>query len=159
MMNTTMNNAMNNTWILVADSGRARIFEMKSDTTMTEIEDFANALGRFQNRELKTDNEGRFFGKSAQGNTSEPDVSPEKHEATLFAKAISEFLTDSCSPQRYAKLIVFAEPQFLGLLRDKMDDQVRKLVVADLPKDLSKASVEDIRQQVSTLHSTSIANG
>jgi protein required for attachment to host cells len=159
MMNTPMNNTMNNTWILVADNGRARIFEMQSDTTMNELEDLTHALGRFQNRELKTDSEGRFFGNSAQGNTSEPDVSPEKHEATLFAKAISEFLTDSCSPQRYAKLIVFAEPQFLGLLRDKMDDQVRKLVVAELPKDLSKASVEDIRQHISTMHSTSISNG
>jgi protein required for attachment to host cells len=45
-----------------------------------------------------------------------------------------------------------AESRFLGLLRDKMDDQVRKLVTEELPKDLSKASVEDIRKQVSTMH-------
>lgn len=150
---------MNNTWILVADSGRARIFEMHADTTMIEIQDFTNSRGRFQNRELKTDSEGRFFGKSAQGNTSEPDVSPEKHEATLFAESVNKFLTDNCSPQRYEKLVIFAESQFLGLLRNKMDNQVRKLVVAELPKDLSKASVEDIRQHVSAVHSTSIANG
>jgi protein required for attachment to host cells len=154
-----MNNTINNTWILVADSGRARIFEMHADNAMNELEDFTNALGRFQNRELRTDNEGRFFGQYARGNTSEPDVSPEKHEATLFAKTISEFLTDSCNPPRYAKLVVVAESQFLGLLRNKMHDQVRKLVVAELPKDLSKASVEDIRQQVSKVHLTSVPNG
>jgi protein required for attachment to host cells len=143
---------MNNTWILVADSGRARIFEMHADTTINEIQDFTNSRGRFQNRELNTDSEGRFFGQYAQGNTSEPDVSPEKHEATLFAESVNKFLTDNCSPQRYSKLVVMAEPRFLGLLRDKMDDQVRKLVTEELPKDLSKASAEDIRKHVSTMH-------
>ena len=143
---------MNNTWILVADSSRARIFEMHADTTINEIQDFTNSRGRFQNRELNTDSEGRFFGQYAQGNTSEPDVSPEKHEATLFAESVNKFLTDNCSPQRYSKLVVVAESRFLGLLRDKMDDQVRKLVTEELPKDLSKASVEDIRKHVSTMH-------
>lgn len=154
-----MNNTINNTWVLVADSGRARIFEMHTDNKMIELQGFTNSLGRHQNRELRTDGEGRFFGKGAQGNTSEPNVSPEKHEAIIFANTISKFLTDSYSTQSYAKLIVFAESQFLGLLRDKMDDQVQKLVVAELPKDLSKASIDDIQQQVSTVHSPSIANG
>lgn len=145
---------MNITWILVADSGRARIFEMHPDSKIIEIQDFTNSLGRFQNRELRTDSEGRFFGQSAQGNTSEPDVSPEKHEATLFAETINKFLTDSHNLQRYSKLLIIAQSKFLGLLRDKMDDQVRKLVVDELPKDLSKANVEEIRQHISTMRLT-----
>jgi protein required for attachment to host cells len=139
---------MDTTWILVADSGRARIFEMQYSATLTEIQDFSNSLGRHQDRELKTDKEGRFFERPAQGNTAEPDVSPEKHQALLFAQTISKFLNDSHNHQRFSKLQLIVPPEFLGLLRKKLDDQVRKVVVKELPKDLSKASVKDIQQYV-----------
>lgn len=145
---------MDTTWILVADGGRARIFEMHPDTSMVEIQDLTNSLGRFQNRELKTDSEGRFFGHAAQGNTAEPDVSPKMHEATLFAETVSQFLTDHCNLKRYSKLFIIAESKFLGLLREKVDVQVRKLIVGELPKDLSKASLDDIRQHVNQGHLT-----
>ena len=140
---------MDTTWILVADSGRARIFEMHNHAAITEVQDLTNSLGRMQDRELKTDKEGRFFERPAQGNTAEPDVSPEKHEALLFAGKINKFLSDSHNHKRFSKLQLIAQPEFLGLLRKKLDNQVRKLVVKELPKDLTKASVKDIQQYVS----------
>lgn len=113
------------TWILVADSGHARILEMPDPTNITEIQGMDHALGRYQNRELKTDAEGRFFG-NMQGNTSEPDVTPEKHEAMLFADAISEFLSDSFNRQRFTKLQLIIQPEFLGILRKKLNEQIQK---------------------------------
>ncbi len=52
---------MDTTWILVADSGRARIFEKHNHAAITELQDLTNSLGRLQDRELKTDKKGRFF--------------------------------------------------------------------------------------------------
>ena len=140
---------MDTTWILVADSGRARIFEKHNHAAITELQDLTNSLGRLQDRELKTDKEGRFFGHPAQGNTSEPEVPPEAHQALLFAETIDKFLSDSYHHQRFSKLQLIVPPEFLGLLRKKLDDQVRKVVVKEVPKDLSRASVKDIQHYVS----------
>lgn len=82
---------MDTTWILVADSGRARIFEKHNHAAITELQDLTNSLGRLQDRELKTDKEGRFFGRPAQGNTSEPDVSPEPMKLYSSQKQLTNF--------------------------------------------------------------------
>ncbi|MFL9609833.1 host attachment protein [Methylobacillus sp. Pita2] len=144
---------MDTTWILVADSSRARIFEMQAHHAPTEIMDLRNGAGQLQNRELRTDGKGRFFGSAGtQGNTYEPVVTPKVHEASLFAEEVNQYLTEHYNHHHFSRLQVIAQPKFLGLLRDKLNDQVRKLVVEEVSKDLSKASVEDIQQQVSNLH-------
>lgn len=44
------------TWILIADSSRARIFEKKeSEKHLREVDDFVNAAGRSEDNELQTD--------------------------------------------------------------------------------------------------------
>ena len=51
------------TWIIAADSSRARIFEaIEPEQHLREIEDLANPEGRANNRELKSDAQGRYYG-------------------------------------------------------------------------------------------------
>ena len=55
---------MRTSWILIADSSRARIFEKKEhERHLEEVEDFVDNLGRATNHELRTDGRGRFYGK------------------------------------------------------------------------------------------------
>lgn len=142
---------MANTWILVADSSRARIFEVQGKTALAQIKHFAHDAVQQPNQALKTDGEGRFFGSGANGGTSEPAVTPKMHEATLFAEEVNQYLADGRNQQRFSELHVIAQPRFLGLLREKLDDQVKKLIVEEVPKDLTKASTEEIQRQL-TLH-------
>lgn len=142
---------MQTTWILTADSSRARIFEMHDrQDHLHEIEDFANAAGHANIGDLRTDARGRFYGKGEreQAHTSEPEIDPVMHETELFSKQVSEFLDKACSEHRYDKLYVIAFPKFLGLMRQNMSKQVQRLVEEEVPKDMSKFDIREIEDYV-----------
>lgn len=142
---------MPTTWILAADNSRARIFETQgAQDHLREIEDFANPAGRSSEREMRTDNLGRFAGKGErnQANTGEPDVEPVEHETELFSKSVSDFLDKAREEHRYDKLCVIAFPKFLGMMRQNMSKEVRKLVEDEVPKDISWLDLRDIEDYV-----------
>ena len=141
---------MDSTWILVADSGRGRIFELHQSGHLMEIEDFANPAERERNADLRTDGYGRFYGKGEreQGHTAEPDISPKQHEAERFAAHIADYLVKAKNLHQYERLKLVADPRFLGLLRAKLDEEVLKLVDLELGQDLSKASVRELEQRL-----------
>ena len=140
---------MQPTWIVVADAGRARVLEMHGKD-LAEIDDFVNPAERNDNADLETDSHGRFYGKGEreEGHTAEPSVQPKEHMAELFAVSIAKYLNEARNQNKYAKLQLIAEPGFLGLMRNKLDENVMNLVESELPKDLSKASVPQIEQYV-----------
>lgn len=145
---------MEATWIVVADAARGRIFELQQGH-LAEIEDFANPAEREDNADLRTDSYGRFYGKGEreQGHTAEPPVLPKEHEAARFAKHIAEYLDQARNRHLYDKLRLIAAPSFLGLLRNTLDDEVRKLVDQELDQDLTKVSVRELEQRLEpTLH-------
>lgn len=138
---------MDTAWIVVADSSRARIFEMRSaQGPLQEIEDVANIAGRSDSGDLRTDNMGRFYGKGerVQGNTAEPQVTPEQHEQAKFARMVADRLDRGRNEHRYARLYLVAAPQFLGTLRGCLDGQVEKMVAQSVPTDVAHVPVRDI---------------
>src|SRR5207247_2112659 len=87
--------AMQRTWILAADSSRARIFEaLGSSPNFREIDDLANPPGRANNRELRTDAHGRYSGKGQghHGHVTSPPVDAVEHETELFSKMLGHYL-------------------------------------------------------------------
>lgn len=141
---------MHATWIVVADEARGRIFEIQQQGHLAEIENFVNPSERERNSDLRTDAYGRFYGKGErdQGHSAEPPVHPREHEAELFALRIAEFLDHARNTNRYSKLYIFAAPRFLGLLRDKLPEEVMKLVDLQLDQDLTKASIGELEQRL-----------
>lgn len=142
---------MQTTWILAADNSRARIFEMHgAQDHLREIQDFANPAGRGGPSDIRTDNIGRFYGKGEreQGHTAEPNVDPVDHETQLFSKAISEFLDKARVEHRYDKLCLIAFPKFLGMMRQNLSKEVKKLVEEEVPKDISALETREIEDYV-----------
>jgi protein required for attachment to host cells len=145
---------MERTWILAADSSRARIFEtLESGHTIREIEDFINPEGRASNRELTSDAEGRYYGQGQQyrAHSTSPRVDAVEHEAELFAKTIGEYLDKARTEHRYEKVHIIAPPKFLGLLRKKVGDEVRKLVTDETAKDISSLDSKEIEAHIREL--------
>jgi protein required for attachment to host cells len=144
---------MQTTWIVAADSSRARIFEVDVDKHLREVEDFVNPAGRQQTREIDTDARGRFFGKgSAQGHTTEPDSDAPTHETELFSKQLSEFLDKACSEHRYDKLCLIAYPKLLGMMRDNLSKETKQRVKDEIPKDISWFDTKEIEDYVLHQH-------
>lgn len=142
---------METEWIIVADSSRARIFEKSSKEELpVEIQDFVNPAGRLDEVSINTDSHGRFFsqGEREQGHTAQPNTTPKEHEAEVFAKTVTNFLNEGRNHHRYAQLHIIAQPKFLGLIRNKLNKEVQKLVVGEVAKDLSTANAQTIEQYV-----------
>ncbi|MGV3655182.1 MAG: host attachment protein [Noviherbaspirillum sp.] len=142
---------MQTNWILVADSSRARIFEREGlQQPLREVQDFNNSPGHAAADELRTDNTGRFVGRSdrTQGHTSEPATTPVQHENELFAISLAQFLDKAHEEQRYGGLCLIAPPKFLGLLHKHLKKNVLKTVEDELPKDISKFTPQEIETYI-----------
>lgn len=141
---------MQTTWVIAADSSRARIFEMDtSNEKLREIEDMINPEGRQDGREVQSDAEGQnFSGRGLQRNTSQPQQTPIEHDVELFSKEVSRYIDKACDDKRFDSLCVIAPPKFLGLMRDNLGEQARKAVTEEIPKDIAWFEGRDIEQYV-----------
>ncbi len=140
---------MKTTWILVADSSRARFFSATSaKSTFNEMADLANVEGRLHEREITTDLPGRGAGKDAGKYSYENEVSPKQQEILAFAKEVARYLEDANTANKFDQLILVAAPTFLGLLRKQLSDQVLKKVFFELDKNLVTHGIDAIRKQL-----------
>jgi protein required for attachment to host cells len=137
------------TWIVVADSTRARIFTTDTpSSSLEEIEDFSHSIGRLHDREITSGLPGKIKSSGAGGHTFEQPTDPKKHEADVFAHRIARHLEDAHNENRFEQLLIVAGPAFLGLLRNQLPEQIKKLVRFELDKEITALSAADIRQHL-----------
>lgn len=140
---------MHKTWVLVADAGAARIFAAPTPTgALQEINGFANPEGRLPARELTSDLPGRAYDSAGTGrHAMENQVGPRKQAAIEFARLLAAHLAQARARGELQRLIVCAPPEFLGLLRQALDDGTRRLVADEHALDLVKMTPEEIRSR------------
>ena len=137
------------TWILIADSSRARIFTADTPSSpLQEREDFSHAESRLHDREITADLPGRIKESGMGGHAFEQKTDPKKQEAINFARSLAHRLEAARNANELEQLLIVAEPSFLGLLRDELPEQVKKLVCFELDKDITVHSVADIREHL-----------
>ena len=145
------------TWIVVADSSRARIFEAyDSGPQINEILDLVNPAAQEPGRALQSDAPGRHHsrGQAASpniGHSLERKESPVEHETELFVRRLTAYVDKARSEVRYGKLCLVAPPKFLGLLRGNLGKETHKLLQREIPKDLSKFDPPTILEYVRRL--------
>jgi protein required for attachment to host cells len=137
------------TWILVADSSRARIFTTDTPSApLEEIEDFSHVEGRLHDKEITSDLPGRIKSSAGGGHAFEQPTDPKQHEIDNFAHLIVQFLEDAQNAKRFDHLLIVAAPAFLGLLRNHLSEQIKRLICFELDKDLTVMSASNIRQHL-----------
>ena len=136
-----------NILILVADASRARFFTTAGTSEpLQEAGNEIHALSRVQGSHFEGDAPGRTFDSKGGGrHAMEPGSDFKHHEAQVFAKQVAEDLQQRVQSGDVSKLYLVAAPNFLGLLRDEMRQQVRDKVVLELDKDLTRHEMVDIR--------------
>jgi protein required for attachment to host cells len=136
---------MTTTWIVAADASRARILQVTDRERLVEVDDLTNPEGRLHNREINTDAKGRFAGPDRPGGHSSGDEDHTvDHYNELFAKRVADYLESARNEHRYDQLVIVAAPKVLGMVRKELDKEVEKLVVDELPKDLSWFNAREI---------------
>ena len=142
---------MKSTYILVADNVRARLFTADSPSSpLEEIDALAHAEGRLHDREMTSDLPGKIKGEGKMGHAFEQPTDPKKHEADNFAHRIAHYLEAAHNEKKFEQLLIIAEPSFLGLLRNQLSEQIKKLVCFELDKNITTHSADDIRKHLPT---------
>lgn len=138
---------MHKTWIVVADSARARIF--KRDGRWQELDEFrglAHPESRLHNGDLRTGGRGEQQESTRQSShASDWENTPAETEATRFAREVADALHKGRSGGEFEKLVLVAAPAFLGRLRDKLDPATAHCVVQELDKNWARQPTQKIR--------------
>lgn len=131
---------MHKTWIVVADSARARIFARAGRwQTMNELHGLAHPASRLHHGDLKTGGRGEQQESSGRSShASDYETTPSENEANRFARELADALHRGRSEHAYEKLVLVAAPAFLGRLRDKLDHATARCVVQTLDKNWAR---------------------
>ncbi len=137
---------MANTWIVVAHRGGARLFEHKGPGKgLNLVNEIDHPAGKLKNGEIDSDRQGRAFDSRGAGRHAyEPEQLPTEHVAEQFAKQLSGLLDEARNQKRFQRLVLVAEPRFLGNLRSALNSQTASLVSATVDKDLATTEVREL---------------
>jgi protein required for attachment to host cells len=78
----------------------------------------------------------------------ESHTSPKAVEHESFAHELADALHQGLVEHSYQNLVLVAGPQFLGRLRNVLDDQVQKHVTASLDKDYTQLTAPEIEKHL-----------
>ena len=136
------------TWILSANRSNASLFESDwPGKSMRRLQDISHSKGRLQNKDINTDKPGRSFDSMGQGRHSMgSDQDPIDHVAQQYASELAELLNKGRLSNAYEKLVLIAEPKFLGILRAALDKNTALLVVQSINKELLDVKEEDLEK-------------
>ncbi len=160
---------MPTTWILAANAGRARFFaENGANEPLQELEDMVSPAAQLRTVDTETDtlsptaasgtrhniggNEGAGMAHNAKAGAPnklyQPAQTPDQHAADLFAKDVAEYLLKAQQEGRYQQLVLAASPEFLGVLRTKLNQQVQQAIKTEVNKDYTHSSGQQLREQL-----------
>jgi len=142
---------MSKTWVVVGSRTGARIFEHAGPGRgLALLRSVDHPEGRKLSSEIDTDRSGRTFNKAshgaggAPGHSMDREVAAHDQEAVMFARSLASTLREGRMQNACGRIVLVAEPRFLGMLRDALDAQTSKLVSDSVAKDLANVEQRDL---------------
>ncbi len=137
---------MKKTWVVVAESSRARFFLARTPRyDLEELAALSHAEGRLKDRDVRSDSPGRSFDSGGQGrHAMSEETSIKTQEQMAFAREIADLLDQGRSKGSYERLIICAPPEFLGCLRKTLPQTTKDLVDKAINKNLVRLSAQEI---------------
>jgi protein required for attachment to host cells len=141
---------MPKTWVVVAESSRAKIYELqKRNLPLKELEGFAHTPSRVHEQALTSDLPGRSQDSRGHGSHKMgTQVSAKEHESMEFARTIGQHLDAAHYKGKFDKLIIMSPPGFLGQLRKQLSAETRRSVHSEIDKNLVRHNTADIQQHL-----------
>jgi protein required for attachment to host cells len=154
-----------NYWVVVANSTGARIFtpappaprlkdpealqysmEELPPSRLVELETLEHPEGRLKSQSMDADRPGRSFESAGmKRHAMSREVDPKNQEAIAFARRVTNRLESARRQGEVDRLILVAAPEFLGLLRDNLTSELRRMIEKELSLDLVQMTPREIR--------------
>lgn len=134
--------------VLVSDGRKALFLKNEGDDLYPnlQVERVLEAPENPQTAQQGTDKPGRAYGvgqRSAVDQTDWHEIAEQK-----FAGEVAEALNAVCSDRDVKAIVVAAPPKTLAELRNRFSDAVKKRIMAEVNKDLTKHPVYEIEQHL-----------
>src|SRR5690554_2166869 len=113
---------MEHTWIVVADSSRARILSTRSRVKPPiDVEELSHPEGRMKAQELSTDRPGSTNDSHGDGRHGMEAQNLHLHHQEVFAKEIAENLEKSRNDGKYSQPTMIVTMVYLVVIRQTLD--------------------------------------
>lgn len=135
---------MRKVWVVVANSGLAKIYLVEDTKTLTEKKSLEHFEAHLKGSDLMSDREGSTHDRHGYfPHPHEEKTSIKTKERHVFADQIVEFLEKHS--KEFDRLYLISTPIFLGHLRSAMSSQLIKMIAGEVDKDLTHLSPKEIR--------------
>ena len=137
------------TWIAIADGGKALLLESIGSATAPALAILSKrVLENPRTGEQQADRPGRY-ADTGPGQRSAFEVNDWHQFAKIrFAKELASMLDRACRQGAFDQIIIVAPGRVLGTLREALAPQTRKLIRAEMNKDLTNHPVSEIIAQL-----------
>lgn len=141
------------TWVLIADGSRARLFATEGPGGALRPALGKELIGtNLPSRDLASDRPGRTFDSGGEGrHAMERPTDPKRHAKWSFAHDIADILESERKKNAFEALVVVAAPEVLGDLRSEFGADLRRMVTAEIDKDLTKVPTRDLSDHLEKL--------
>jgi protein required for attachment to host cells len=150
MMERPMATKQPRTWILVADSARARAVAWTGRNAPLEAIEGIDLHYRHQlSRDMMSERPGRVHESSGTTRHAiEPRTDPSRQAERNFALSVAQALEDGFGKSEFDRLVLVAGPTMLGDLRAALSPKVQAAIQGELIKDLTHLTNTELKQHL-----------
>ena len=125
-------------WVLVANSGQARILEMqRKPYEFHQVSELVSAAQHLTNKEIVSDASGRDYHAQGPGTHSKkPRSDPHEQAEEQFSRSLAQKMEKAAQLGRFDQLLVIADPKTMGRLRQQMNRSLAGKVTDEVALDL-----------------------
>ena len=137
-------------WVLVADAAQARLFRRDTDADpLVQIDTVAHPATHLRPSAGDGDRPGHGSSDRHVGGVSfEPRVEPHRKEHRRFARELAERLERAAERREYARLSIYAPPEFLGDLRAELGAATRQRLGLARDLDLCAYGLDELEKRI-----------
>ena len=141
---------MKSYWVLVADSGQARVLKYQpGGPGLERLEIIESPTRHDRTRDLKSDTFGRTYnarGPARHSLKSRTDA--HDHMEQEFVRSLAGKLAKAARGPDYDELILIADPRTLGRLRGFVSDAEASRVTHQLNVNLTNALLDELERRI-----------
>jgi protein required for attachment to host cells len=141
--------------IVIANQSEARFFDsLGGPRSLVPAGTLLNPQARLHDQDLESDRPGRVFNFAASAGKrrgasprhgANGERSTHQHVIEKFARRIGAELGRAYQARKFDRVVLVAEPAFLGRLRRALPAHLRTQVAAEVPHDLVHQPGSDVR--------------
>lgn len=160
------------TWVLVADGRQAQMYERSivekripiggsegqthyKETLVRELSPISNMAWEAESPEIYETGRNAtgmvFESGSSARHMSEPHIDVRDEIKQHFVENIARKLNEAAAKKAFSHIILVAPAKVLGELRKSLNENVKKLIVTELSKDLTHYEGEDLVKRLGNI--------